>query len=1788
MTICRPHGTHHRPRYGDPIPAAAWERTQDQRRESSQSSFSTFDEVESLDLSRSRSQSTESSLASRAGSRNSLSPSGRGSRSQSFDMDAMASLDKAALERGMSAEPPHRDPYTIMQGAFSRLSGRSDAVQHNDYITSALARYAMMEKHYSVDRQSSRSTGSRTSRTNSSWDEVESLDLGGQHEVDLDPSFFLEMDRYSHLDQYTTKGANYWSNASSPKSRSRSNSNSMKKRSNGEHTSANTTDSLSNHDDNRDRRRRGRDLIVPDREEDEPSSRRSHLVRRSESTDRESTSSDRSENIKGWAMGNGKSAVEQLLRYKLNGNSGSSPDSVSIASSYPNSHGSGELAGKLPYENEYEYYVRMRRVSQDSVASGFSGPRSGLGSRTMSMESSSSSFESVQPEFSAYAGGGNMPGLGRNAARAAEDVLMNLGFVGQDSFIPERFARNWYDKVQVARRKQMEAYQQQEIADMLEGLETSSRGHSGRSSPLRRHGSKSEFLHKLDINSRNASMRRSRFRRAATMLTYHEGSNKVNKAKILSQRSFEKEGSMEKQDSIDQLKFVLERQASILNTGMDHRRKQFAGTRQKSLPLCLETLSEEDEGRSSKGTSFDKGRMKSFLEEEERMSRSSSKDSLKGKHSDSVGSESSAVPNSCSTTSAEGSDQEGDVENIRKIDKFKVEARKNLPSNSSDSSPAMSFSQVIPQNNFGAFGGTIRSVMPVMPLLQRQSSLDNIQLGSYPQLIAPSMSMISEEHSRPPLTYQTALPVRAEVTKSMSVPLPPAIPVPSIVVSSHKFLPTQSSSSLEVADIFDRRTSQGSNDSISEDEPIPGGGTGSRRGSSERNSPKPPALKVEPAMFSVNAVSLDVEDPPLGGERRSSVASMLLAPSPSNSMLTSPIPVSPVTVIEADHLDNQDSMDSSDSASHTGGDNPLLLVTPDGPDSLHPIAEEEVHSSDQSRSTSFDDASYLSDTAFSRYSSTKNSFDEQTPSLKDSGIIADDGKLSPIAMFPNNVTFTSHLDAETLKEAMNSRSDSFQSAQESIASSDERRMRKMSVEESQGTMSPRDMRDVCVQEDDGTLSPIMFNPTLYDADYQLTEDVFFASDKGIQYSADWDENGNNNDSSNVEKITTASQTIFRWQGQSDTSYNRSYISSEDNFEPMSYYLNTSCQTDITGDSNNNPENNNSPETVMVKFQSIPHFQMLCNHCQKSIQMSTSLTSVDMPINSPLSLSLDLNKKSLSTVSKDSLDVIWRSRDGVDSSSGKKTLDTIIERLSKKTNLIRQRSRSKSSSFDSYRHNDILNDINDNDNTEETNKVTIIKNTGSAVISNEEERKRKFSSGSSKKRLPKTPTYMRSTSDNFEHRRSEHVASTLADENTGVVNNRSSKFVDSRNSSASGSVSAPASQNVSRNMSVDSRRSSTGAGTSGSRRGSLVRQHCIELSTVLMNMQDIDSRDLESGSEDEDVFIASRSRNHYSEEFRRNKKTLPLASQADLENTVTHNRAPVQYQPHIQQKPLYSHGYHDNYSFDFDRMPSRFKRENSSRVRVQKKSKLKTKHPHLSSRSSSSLNTLSTISSKDSLERDQLASSIATDLFQHIGIKSGLNRRQILDEIAMDYLVMKAVNRTLDQLFSSGELSDPPVPTPAPKHAPLKVPTRKTSGASADEKSSAHMTSFDSSDTNSEVSHRGRDDFLNSAQETGEAFSTLSTCDDDDGDANLYLSQFNTSHLLRHASNGKISQRGDHDGRTDYNKGSQTFRMSLETEKTRIDNNNRSKPSSVSSQDGENNCCLLFVSFLLLDIVFYSH
>jgi hypothetical protein len=255
--------------------------------------------------------------------------------------------------------------------------------------------------------------------------------------------------------------------------------------------------------------------------------------------------------------------------------------------------------------------------SDASISEGTNGPwplqsrRSSYGylSRTTSMDSNSG-YTSPQVSSTPTKPEPNLFG-----ETAAEDVLMNLGFCSTGSFLPERFARDWASKIKQAQQEKLVQIQQQHVLALLEDRsDETKRPHHSYSNHAQQnshsHNSQSyrscherhkatDFVHALDVQSRQQSYRRrDKFQRSATILSFHQNSKESS---IGNKLQPPQEGSMEKQDSIDQLKAILEKQASLLHVGSDKqsRRQQFATSRQKSLPLFLETLCEEDEAMKS-------------------------------------------------------------------------------------------------------------------------------------------------------------------------------------------------------------------------------------------------------------------------------------------------------------------------------------------------------------------------------------------------------------------------------------------------------------------------------------------------------------------------------------------------------------------------------------------------------------------------------------------------------------------------------------------------------------------------------------------------------------------------------------------------------------------------------------------------------------------------------------------------------------------------------------------------------------------------------------------------------------------------------------------------------------------------------------------------------------------------------------------------------------------------------------------------------------------------------------
>ena len=506
---------------------------------------------------------------------------------------------------------------------------------------------------------------SSTSRTGSTFEEVESLDLAGTRAISRDFSSFddqYSMDMSRSLD--LTGNPNFGKinfvhlvdnlrQSYSPSSGSHNTTS--------QHSMTSLEASSETPSEPKKSRRRTRQLIVPDADEDEQFPFAKHVFNKKDKKEK----SDKKKNNSGAGYHRMRSSLfDQLMQYKLqhqmSDSSQSTPSSLHSVPVTPD-------ATRLPFESDYDYYVRVRRNSTTS-----SGPQSSVGgrlSRTMSLESSSSSNLSSSSPYPAA-----IPAPSFSTA-SAEEVLMNLGFCGQGSFLPERFARDWYAKIVTAKNHREQTINTKERENPEKHEPSHHRVRRGAA----------DFLHKLDLNSRtSASSRRAKLRRSATMLTQSTGK----------QQSSE----VEKQDSIDQLKSVLSKQANILQSavfndvGKEKKRKAFATSRQKSLPLFLETLTEEDEHRVSRGPSLEspqrgKGKLHEFMEEEENMhqsqhssrqtSRSSSKDSDSSREVHNI--LSSNIHSTCSTmpNSLTGSfDSESTDRSTRSSTNMKISSNK--------------------------------------------------------------------------------------------------------------------------------------------------------------------------------------------------------------------------------------------------------------------------------------------------------------------------------------------------------------------------------------------------------------------------------------------------------------------------------------------------------------------------------------------------------------------------------------------------------------------------------------------------------------------------------------------------------------------------------------------------------------------------------------------------------------------------------------------------------------------------------------------------------------------------------------------------------------------------------------------------------------------------------------------------------------------------------------------------------------------------------------------------------
>ena len=430
---------------------------------------------------------------------------------------------------------------------------------------------------------------------------------------------------------------------------------------------------------------------------------------------------------------------------------------------------------------------------------------------------------------------------------------------------------------------------------------------------------------------------------------------------------------VERQDSMDHLKNVLENYSVTMSTSPRTRKKLYATGRQQSLPAHLDAVDEGDEskGRSPSLSEYSEEIISSLSSSKESIGSNdkhffelpdSSKKQRYGKIGDSESSrpesrqesESSYYPSSLVFSTDENDrlldvDFNADETGISKYSENILDTRLNLKAGSSDA----------------------LCVMDHTPSTSSHTS--ESEMNS------------SDPVSRPKLLFEV-----------------PSTIIPTIVVTPNRLI-TQSSTSLELSEILK-----------TEDE------------------------RVEPALLSV--VLSDVED------NMSTVSSgggsILGQSSKSNSLSpcnlsVSPIPISPVTVIELDKLDNQndsiDSLEYNEAPSHTAKLKNNFNETNTLP---------QINSENQVFQMSITEAPELNEKLMH-----DNFHERSRMSSKDCSSEADDGRLSPLLIFSNR---------------------SFEQSPASSPGSAFEARYSITKEESGISTS-----EVGVQQDDGSLSPLL-------------------------------------------------------------------------------------------------------------------------------------------------------------------------------------------------------------------------------------------------------------------------------------------------------------------------------------------------------------------------------------------------------------------------------------------------------------------------------------------------------------------------------------------------------------------------------------------------------------------------------------------------------------------------------------------------------------------------------------------
>ncbi|XP_025090330.1 uncharacterized protein LOC112561806 [Pomacea canaliculata] len=382
--------------------------------------------------------------------------------------------------------------------------------------------------------------------------------------------------------------------------------------------------------------KRRRDLIIPDEDEEYPFApnslrRPGDLKGRSGGKDSSvgsttSVSSSKQISSDSFSMMSSGSSMSQDLNWRDQLVHGWREMTGQRYNEQPSSYGMFTRQGSQTWRDHPHYHHQQQQHPPPSTFHPISGmmppgfmPHPSTFSRGMSVESLGSMGIPSPPAETFRYGNPLQPFPPNQMQNQAEMMLMNLGFGSSDGFLPERFLRDWYNKVM---RAQMQSQQQAAPAGAPLDAQDSLYGSASN-------------LHNVDaVRGPQLPNRKPSFDDVGSASdlhhVVHHPSGRLMTSSAASHASSDSHDVaasnlppvLDKDERIDRLKEYIEAYAQNMSTSSDSRTgriRQFANARQKSLPLYLETLSEEDEGKARKAA-FDpldkESRLQAFLRED--------------------------------------------------------------------------------------------------------------------------------------------------------------------------------------------------------------------------------------------------------------------------------------------------------------------------------------------------------------------------------------------------------------------------------------------------------------------------------------------------------------------------------------------------------------------------------------------------------------------------------------------------------------------------------------------------------------------------------------------------------------------------------------------------------------------------------------------------------------------------------------------------------------------------------------------------------------------------------------------------------------------------------------------------------------------------------------------------------------------------------------------------------------------------------------------------------------------